>query len=1034
MAKRKESADTETRSGYKKRKETGSGSKKRIESADTVTRSGSKKRKETGSKKRNESADTVTRSGSKNRKETGSGSKKRNESADTETRSGSKKRKETGSGSKKRKESADTETGSGSKKRNESADTGTGSGSKKPKPVSRRKSSRAKEAPGNDTNEEEEKLKRKVKPKPRSSSKPAGVSTSITTTTTIATSKYFQSPLKEEEDEDEDFDLVTTATPTVLDTRTPVKEEDDEEESEEDDWEEVEELAEPLGPAGPPEPVLPSQPVEIEIETPELLRRKQKKKAEIETYMRRMVNRFKKDVLMDTHKVHLMCLIANGMVRNRLCSEPDLLAVTLSLLPNHFAMVAKERIDHNFISGLLRWFEATFTMNSSLPCEERPDPRALLERRLASVSARNHQEMTHLFLLVLRSLQLFCRLVLSLQPISLKPPPAKGKQTGGPSGRNHKTRPPEPKVSPGSKRPAGGGNTKGGTGGKKAKRKEIKEEDEEEEEGVTAGGQKPKNTKRRSVASKVSYKEESNSEAEEEERGEGLSDEEEFQVTSEEDSDDSEGGAMSRKRRGTGKAKTSTNNNSKRRSGGGKKKVKDEEEDEEGEEDDKMEGGASKSAKRRSGKRREGPGADEWLEVYLEKTSSWVCVDVEHGVGQPQLCSQNATAPVTYVVSVDGDGRLKDLGRKYDPTWMTSSRKRRVDEEWWEQTLEPFLGPEDERDMKEDKELQSKLLDTPLPTSVAQYKNHPLYALRRHLLKYEAVYPTTAAVLGYCRGEPVYSRDCVHTLHSRDTWLKEARTVRLGEEPYKMVKGTSNRSRKARMASEQKEQKDLPLFGEWQTEEYQPPVAVDGKIPRNDYGNVYLFKPCMLPLGCVHLRLPGLNRVARKLGMDAAPAVTGFDFHGGFSHAVTDGYIVCEEHEEVLRAAWVEEQHIQKQKEKEKREKRVISNWTLLAKGLLIKQRLQQRYGKNNQGPGAAAASGPAHAQDGERVGGLSSDEEGGGDAAGPGAKTAAETLAMSWPQNRQEVEESGGLKKKKRTTKREKSGMEKHLFPFEKV
>lgn len=31
----------------------------------------------------------------------------------------------------------------------------------------------------------------------------------------------------------------------------------------------------------------------------------------------------------------------------------------------------------------------------------------------------------------------------------------------------------------------------------------------------------------------------------------------------------------------------------------------------------------------------------------------------------------------------------------------------------------------------------------------------------------------------------------------------------------------------------------------------------------------------------------------------------------------TDGYIVCEEFEEVLRAAWVEEQELQKQKEKE---------------------------------------------------------------------------------------------------------------------
>lgn len=31
----------------------------------------------------------------------------------------------------------------------------------------------------------------------------------------------------------------------------------------------------------------------------------------------------------------------------------------------------------------------------------------------------------------------------------------------------------------------------------------------------------------------------------------------------------------------------------------------------------------------------------------------------------------------------------------------------------------------------------------------------------------------------------------------------------------------------------------------------------------------------------------------------------------------TDGYVVCEEFEEILRAAWVEEQEIQKQKEKE---------------------------------------------------------------------------------------------------------------------
>ncbi|XP_035991066.1 DNA repair protein complementing XP-C cells isoform X2 [Fundulus heteroclitus] len=874
-----------------------------------------------------------------------------------------------------------------------------------------------KEDPENVASGKEEKLERKVNPKSRLSSKRAARNKSSSTPNADGRTikESVQKPVEDEEEKMED---------------------DDDDSEDEDEWEEVEELAEPLGPVEPPEPVLPSQPVEIEIETAEV-RKQKKRQAEFETYLKRMMKRYKKDLLVDTHKVHLLCLLANGMFRNRLCSEPDLLAVALSLLPPHFCKVAKERMDQNYLSGLLKWFRATFTLNPVLPVEERPDPQALLERRLGSLSARDHQEMTHLFLLFLRSLQLFCRLVLSLHPVPFKPLPAKSKgartSTGAPercqtSQESSKTNSPETKAPTGTKRPAGGGRMKGGSGGKKAKRKEIKEEEEEEEEEkpVLLRGQRPKNSKRRSVASKVSYKEESNSEGGEDEE---MSDAEEFQESSEDDSDDFETETKSAKqKKGNGRstAKTTKSRNTgatKSRSSGGRRQGKDEDSEwEEGKAEEDEEGAPTK---RRSGQKKEGPGGDEWLEVYLDKTSAWVCVDVEHGVGAPQLCSQNATAPLTYVVALDGDGFVKDLGRKYDPTWMTASRKRRVDDEWWEDTLEPFMGPEDERDEKEEKELQNKLLNKPLPISVAQYKNHPLYALKRHLLKYEAIYPETATVLGYCRGEAVYSRDCVHTLHSRETWLKEARTVRLGEEPYKMVKGFSNRSRKARMMSEMKEEKDLPLFGEWQTEEYQPPIAVDGKVPRNDYGNVYLFKACMIPVGCVHLRLPNLHRVARKLNLDAAPAVTGFDYHGGYSHAVTDGYIVCEEDEEILRAAWVEDQAIQKQKEKEKKEKRAIASWTLLVKGLLIRERLKQRYSQKSQGLGSLA-----HAED---AGGFSSDEEGvEGDASG--AKTASETLALSWPQNRQAEGDTSPGQQKKKTTKRQKKGQEKHLFPFEKV
>lgn len=111
----------------------------------------------------------------------------------------------------------------------------------------------------------------------------------------------------------------------------------------------------------------------------------------------------------------------------------------------------------------------------------------------------------------------------------------------------------------------------------------------------------------------------------------------------------------------------------------------------------------------------------------------------------------------------------------------------------------------------------------------------------------------------------------------------------------------------------------------------------------------------------------------------------------------------------------------------QKREKRAISNWTLLVKGLLIRERLKQRYSKKNHGVGNLACD--------EDTGGLSSDEEV-VEGECSGSKTASETLAMSWPQNRQAEEDGGSASglKKKTTTKREKKGQEKHLFPFEKV
>jgi xeroderma pigmentosum group C-complementing protein len=74
-------------------------------------------------------------------------------------------------------------------------------------------------------------------------------------------------------------------------------------------------------------------------------------------------------------------------------------------------------------------------------------------------------------------------------------------------------------------------------------------------------------------------------------------------------------------------------------------------------------------------------------------------------------------------------------------------------------------------------------------------------------------------------------------------------------DPYKIVKARPKWDRMTGTVTGQDE--SLEVFGRWQTDVYVAPPAKDGKVPRNEYGNVELFKPWMLPKGTVHLPVQG---------------------------------------------------------------------------------------------------------------------------------------------------------------------------------
>lgn len=97
------------------------------------------------------------------------------------------------------------------------------------------------------------------------------------------------------------------------------------------------------------------------------------------------------------------------------------------------------------------------------------------------------------------------------------------------------------------------------------------------------------------------------------------------------------------------------------------------------------------------------------------------------------------------------------------------------------------------------------------------------------------------------------------------------------------------------------------------------------------------------------IAVPALNRVAKKLNIDCAQAVVGFNFKTVGAVPAFEGYVVCEEYEDTLRAAWEEEQVLAAQRAKERREQRIYGNWRKLIRGMMIKQRLAKKYEMNGE-------------------------------------------------------------------------------------
>jgi len=111
-------------------------------------------------------------------------------------------------------------------------------------------------------------------------------------------------------------------------------------------------------------------------------------------------------------KAARLCWLAHGFYLNRLANDPEMMAMTVSLISTK--NYPNDSFDLAYLAKFTKWFKNLFTMESSH--EEVVINKETLLRRIEEKKIYNYRELTILYVAILRGIGLHCRLVVSLNP------------------------------------------------------------------------------------------------------------------------------------------------------------------------------------------------------------------------------------------------------------------------------------------------------------------------------------------------------------------------------------------------------------------------------------------------------------------------------------------------------------------------------------------------------------------------------------------------------------------------------------------
>ncbi|MCJ1421373.1 hypothetical protein MMC32_007736 [Xylographa parallela] len=342
-----------------------------------------------------------------------------------------------------------------------------------------------------------------------------------------------------------------------------------------------------------------------------------------------------------------------------------------------------------------------------------------------------------------------------------------------------------------------------------------------------------------------------------------------------------------------------------------------------------------------------------------------------------------------YVVAFSADGTAKDVTTRYLKRHMWPGKtkgfrmsvekipilnkrgkvKHHEEYDWFKTVMSGYARTEKMRNAVDDLEEATDLKAIKPERKEAKegeetlqgYKQSATYVLERHLRREEAILPGSEPVKTFTTGkgdkakeEPVYLRKDVVVSRTSESWHKEGRQVKKGEHPMKMVPVravTLIRKREIEEAERDGGEKlKQGLYAVDQTEWIIPPPIQNGIIPKNAFGNMDCFVPTMVPEGAVHIPLKGTMKICKRLSIDFAEAVTGFEFGNQRAVPVITGVVIATEHEDAVIEEWEKDEEERKIKEDGKREKAALSMWRKFLMGLRIIERVQEEYGGDANG------------------------------------------------------------------------------------